>query len=131
MIPYDSNFDWATNIADLASKLESTLRERSKTRKTIEPFPSTDVPACIEGNRIVLETFDQETKLIEHQASAAADGLFWFDPDGLRVPTIALDGATQAWRREAAKRGKLIAPEEYHKSRHSAQNEPPILVRRS
>ena len=130
MLKYDPAFPWSVNIDDLASKLESVLRERSKTRETILPYPNTDVPSLIQWNEDALANFDRETQTIEWQASAAREGMYWFDPDTLRIPTVALDGEAMEWRKEAKKRGKIVQPEEYHKSRHSATHEPPLMVRR-
>lgn len=131
MLPYDDpDFDWKTNIDDRASKLESVLRERSKTRATIEPYPNTDVPSLIQENANALANFDRETQVIEWQASAAREGMCWFDPETLRVPTVALDGEAMEWRKQAMKRGKIVTPEEYHESRHTAIHEPPLMVRR-
>ena len=48
----------------------------------------------------------------------------------LRVPTVALDAEAQDWRKQAAKRGKIVRPEEYSESRHTAIHEPPLMVRR-
>ena len=90
-IAYDPAFDWKTNIDDLASKLESVLRERTKTRETILPYPSTNVASILEENANALANFDRETQIIRYQASAARDGYLWFDQDSLRVPTVALD----------------------------------------
>jgi hypothetical protein len=129
-LPYDPDFDWQTNIDDLASKLESVLRERSKTRETIAPYPSTNIPNLIEHNDAVLKSFDRETEIIQYQASAAREGYLWFDPETLRTPTVALDGEAMEWRKQAAKRGKIVRPEEYFESRHTAINEPPLMVRR-
>ncbi len=130
-LPYDSSQPWSVNIDDLASKLESVLRERATTRPTIAPFPSTNVPSLIEANEQALANFDKETQTIQWQASAARNGYLWFDPDSLRTPTVALDGQAQEWRREAAKRGKIVKPEEYAESRHSATHLPPLQVRRA
>ena len=128
-LPYDPDFDWQTNIDDLASKLESVLRERSKMRETIAPYPSTNIPNLIEHNDAVLKSFDRETEIIQYQASAAREGYLWFDPETLASPTVALDGEAMEWRKQAAKCGKIVRPEEYFESRHTAIDKPPLMVR--
>ena len=130
MFDYDPQFPWSVNIDDLASKLESVLRERTKTRQTILPYPNTNIPALLQENEDALAIFDRETEVIQYQASAAREGMYWFDPDTLRVPTVALDGHAMEWRKEAKKRGKIVEPQEYHKSRHSETHTPPLMVRR-
>jgi len=130
LLTYNPAFDWATNIGDLASKLESTLRERTKTRETIAPFPVTNNAQCIEMNEQELANFDKETQVIAWKAAAAREGYLWFDEETLRIPTVALDGETQLWRREAQKRGKIVRPEEYFESSHTFTDEAPLVVRR-
>jgi hypothetical protein len=130
VLDYDPTFPWSVNIDDLASKLESVLRERTKTRATILPYPNTNIPALVQENEDALANFDKATEVIQYQASAAREGSLWFDPETLRVPSVALDDRTMTWRREAQKRGKLVSPAEYYKSRHSATHTPPLLVRR-
>ncbi len=127
--PYDKAFSWDVNVADLASKLESVLRDRTSEREHLADFPATNVPALIEANEDKLRHFDEATQLIEFQASAARDGYLWCDPDELRTPTAALNKVMQEWREQARKRGRIVRPDQYFKSIHSNQDGP-LLVRR-
>ena len=90
-IQYYDNQTWDQNIQALAGHLEAVLRERSKTRETIAPYPSTNIPNLIEENDAVLKSFDHETEIINYRASAAQNGYLWEDPDLLRTPEVALD----------------------------------------
>jgi hypothetical protein len=129
-IEYYDHQTWDQNIQALAGHLEAMLRERSKTRETIAPYPSTNLPNLIEHNDAVLKSFDHETELIGYRASAAREGLLWEDPDLLRTPEVALDRNSQKWRAEARRVGAIVRPEEYFESRHTAIHTPPLMVRR-
>lgn len=130
MIPeYDPKFDWQTNIADLASKLESLLVEREKTRETIHPYPNTNVPTLAQANEDAVAQFDAQTELLSQQYGAASVGMFWWDPDSTKVPTVSLNRKLMTWFKEANQRGKLMYPDELRVSAHKFGPEP-LLVRR-
>lgn len=132
MMPrYNPAFDWETNIADLASKLASLLRERAKTRETLAPFPNTDIPSLIQANINAVDVFDAETRLLEQQHAAAAEGSFWWDPRATRLPGVTLNPTLMEWWKQANQRGKLVHPDELVVSRHSSSDKDPMLVRRS
>jgi len=126
---YINTFTWEVNIGRLASKLRSILAERAKTRETLEPYPS-NMPVLVQANLDAVSTFDAETKLLEWQALAAERGLFWFDPDSRRIPTVAMNQKLQTWVTEARSIGKLLYPQEMTVSSHSFSDEAPMMVRR-
>lgn len=131
MMPaYLPQFTWAENIERLASKLESVLRERAKTRETIEPYPS-NMPVLVQANLDAVAVFDAETALLEIQHQAAAAGFLWFDPDSRRIPTVAMNKKLQVWVTEARCIGKLRQPSDMVESPHSFSREAPLMVRRA
>ncbi len=132
MMPdYSESQPWSVNIDDLASKLSSILRERAKTRETIHPYPNTTIPTLVQANLDEVYTFDAETKLVEWQAIAANEGMFWWDPESTKVPAVTMNRKLMTWYREANKRGKLLYPEDMVESEHSFSHEAPMMVRRS
>ncbi len=113
---YQSQFDWATNIAELASKLRSLVNERIKTRKTMPEHQ--------------LQAFDASTEVLRAQAMAAEAGRFWWDPKFFGAPEVMLNPTLQEWRKQANLRGKLQHPDDPTVSRHSFNPVAPLLISR-
>ncbi len=127
MIEYRDAFPWDVNIASLAGHLMKVLEFRPDTRPV---FPPTNIAVILQANEAALAAFDQETNRLALRARAAGEGALLLDPEDQRIPLVAMDRDLMAWRREAIREGKLIAPENYRPSQHSWTKEAPLLVRR-
>ncbi len=131
MMPdYIPAFTWEVNIGRLASKLESVLRERAKTRESIEPYPG-NMPVLVQANLDAAAVFDAETSLLEMQHRAAVQGYLWFDPESRRIPTVSMNKKLQAWVTEARSIGKLMHPDDLTESPHTFSPTAPLMVRRA
>ncbi len=129
-IEYRDNQTFDQNIQSLAGHLEAKLRDRTKERETIEPFPSTNVPSCIQANQEALANFDAESERIGHRATAAREGYLLVDPDDLRIPLTMLDPKARKWKSEARREGRILTPAQYAPTMHSFSGESPLLIRR-
>jgi hypothetical protein len=127
VIDYRDQFTWADNIASLAGHLEKELAFRPDKRPT---FPPTNIGVISQANEDALRAYDEETNRLALRARAAGEGALLLDPEDQRIPLVAMDRNLMAWRREAIREGKLIAPENYRPSQHSWTKEAPLLVRR-
>jgi hypothetical protein len=117
MLPhYNDHFDWATNIADLASKLRSLVDERVKTRPTLPEYE--------------LQSFDAHTVVLMAQAKAAESGRLWWDPAATVIPEVVLNPVLMEWYKQANKRGKLESPGDLIVSRHASDPTFPLLIKR-
>ncbi len=123
-------FTWEVNIGRLSTKLESLLRERARTRETLEPYPS-NMPLLVQANLDAVAQFDAETALVEKQHQAAVQGFLWFDPDSRRIPVVAMNSKLQVWIKEARSIGRLMHPADLVESPHSFASAAPLMVRRA
>ncbi len=130
LIEYRDGETWDQNIQTLADHIEAKLRARDEERKTVEPFPSTNSPACAQANVDALADFDRESERLGHCSTAARSGYLLVDPDDLRIPLTMLDTKARKWKSEARRAGRILTPDQYGPTRHSEVNTPPLMVRR-